>query len=758
MSNRHRSRSKEGSRERRSSTREKSREKSSKASSSSSTKEASRSKHRSEEKSSRPSSSRHREKAREESREPSKSRSHRTERLPPRPSAERRSSSKKKSPPPPPDDEYQYEDDFEDYESDFEEDEDEADSALVASTPSRGEPPKAGERAPVDVEQSPMLQRLLNRKSATTAPLLEVPSPRVSSAKRKIVFDNAKQVDFAAASAVAQRYAKLKDLIGLEKVSFRVDDLPAMRDYDFYMSMFGIGNRMQNFCQTGDDHYSSEVQTETTETFVAWTQHPAADERASGREGFAKIEAEGDPDDIDIEIFKNSHMQNPKLKKFLELAADLIIEALSTETEKAAPVYAKHKAEFAFSAGFNILSLPNIAREAEATYVLKNPAKPNALLATFFVSRAKAVESTVFGRSLLVEFNLKDSEAPDNILLCENKVKCCCYSPDGKSAIFAGLNDGTIVAWDLKEPAVAQSTSVVEWIDQKEPIPLRRPSYDSAFQKETGGSPVVQIATIGDANRGSYQVIHLGETGDITVWTVLEEFADDFDVDLGLRPEARFKLSRSTLIPADNLVASLSPTLSNLIANEMIVYCKAQFLVGTDLGFLVSKNRARSAAVGPRRVLLNDADSSDPSQITSMRISPFYNDLLLIGLSSGSLLIYKISSACVLTSLSPAASSRQAVTAVEWSPVTPSVFYSIHDGDRLLVWDLQSTRNALHICAMKEKLQAKIVRTDAWAEGRLGYLAMALSSGHTHVHCLEPMSREDAKTFDLVDFLKNEEK
>ncbi|TKR68103.1 hypothetical protein L596_024136 [Steinernema carpocapsae] len=752
MSDRHRSRSKDGvAKEKRSG--EKSREKSQKSSS----KERSRL-HRGEREEKRErTSSKHREKKREEAVKPpptsSKPRSGRsTDLLPPRPTTtQRRSSAKKEAAkePQPAEDDYQYEDDFEDYEDDFEDDEEA--EAVPAPSASNQRPKLKSIPEPLknddEVEESPMLQRLLNRKSSAVVrdPVArEQGQHRISSANRKIVFANAKQIDLVAASAVVQRYAKLKDLIGMETTSFRVDDLPPMRDYDFYMSMFGIGNRTQNFCQTGDENYASECQTELAENFETWTQHPPVDERGWGREGFAQIEDEAT--DADTEVFKNSHAQNPRLKKFLEVAADLIIEILNTEANNSAPVYTKNKSEFAFSAGFNILSLANVAKESQCTFVVKNKVKPNQLLGAFVVFKgAEAVEAIVSNRSVIVDFNWKNVELPENILICENEVKCCCYAPDGKSAIFAGLNDGTVVAWDLREPAPPILSASVEWTDKKERIPLRRPAYDSSFQYKENGTSIVQISTSGDSAKGSYQVVTLEETGSITVWSVFEDSAGDFDVDLGLRPGARFKLAQSTVIPSDTLVSSVTPLLSRLFANEMILSdeAKTQFLVGTDVGYLVSKNRMRSLdCIGPRRILLKDVDSPDPMQVMAMKMSPFYSDLILIGLSSGSLIIYEISTGSELVSLSSTASSRQAVTSVEWSPLSPSVFYSIHDGDRLLVWDLQSTRNALHVCAMKEKIQAKVLRTDSWTDGRLGYLALALSNGLIQLHCLEPMNRE----------------
>lgn len=61
------------------------------------------------------------------------------------------------------------------------------------------------------------------------------------------------------------------------------------------------------------------------------------------------------------------------------------------------------------------------------------------------------------------------------ILVCTSQPKCCCFSPVKPSLVFAGMIDGSIAMWDLREPTSIHRHTVVN----DESYSLRYPTYDT---------------------------------------------------------------------------------------------------------------------------------------------------------------------------------------------------------------------------------------------------------------------------------------
>jgi len=78
---------------------------------------------------------------------------------------------------------------------------------------------------------------------------------------------------------------------------------------------------------------------------------------------------------------------------------------------------------------------------------------------------------------------------------------CCSFSPLKATLVFAGMRDGSVVAWDLREPPTMHHSYICgsqDWL-------LRFPTYNTAgvLQYDNHNSPVTAIVTIlTDSNRG----------------------------------------------------------------------------------------------------------------------------------------------------------------------------------------------------------------------------------------------------------------
>lgn len=67
------------------------------------------------------------------------------------------------------------------------------------------------------------------------------------------------------------------------------------------------------------------------------------------------------------------------------------------------------------------------------------------------------------------------------ILVCSSQPRCCCFSPVKPSLLFAGMVDGSVAMWDLREPSSIHQSVVMN----EETYSLRYPTYDTgeAFLK-----------------------------------------------------------------------------------------------------------------------------------------------------------------------------------------------------------------------------------------------------------------------------------
>ncbi|KAK6027155.1 hypothetical protein OSTOST_06818, partial [Ostertagia ostertagi] len=89
-----------------------------------------------------------------------------------------------------------------------------------------------------------------------------------------------------------------------------------------------------------------------------------------------------------------------------------------------------------------------------------------------------------------------------------------------------------------------------------------------------------------------------------------------------------------------------------------------------------------------------------------------------VGFSSGCIAVYRFGHINPTIVLTPPSSSRKPVTSIEWSPISPSIFYSLHGHRRLLVWDLSMGPSPLAVNDLSQQV-------------------LGLSTGEVQVHALE---------------------
>ncbi|KAK6035339.1 hypothetical protein COOONC_27156, partial [Cooperia oncophora] len=138
----------------------------------------------------------------------------------------------------------------------------------------------------------------------------------------------------------------------LEPVFHTIADVPPIKDYDFYLELFGQSGKNQSSTQTGSDDVNEETQTEEPLNEIKWTQHPPHDDNGWGSESTAREDTDSKENE-EMAMFRENHLQNPRLKQFIEAAGQVVIDLITSRQKTASDLLLQNKSVFSFSLGYN---------------------------------------------------------------------------------------------------------------------------------------------------------------------------------------------------------------------------------------------------------------------------------------------------------------------------------------------------------------------------------------------------------------------
>ncbi|KAL5010884.1 hypothetical protein ScPMuIL_013189 [Solemya velum] len=560
-----------------------------------------------------------------------------------------------------------YEDDFEDYEEDFEEDDDD-DGDDDGSDNQKKNSEMDDLLKALDAENDRLIQesRQEERRSAAFKDngyddYEGYQKESKSTGQTFINFTSAKEraITAKSASKTRQRGNDLLNMIELDVSSFSIFDLPPVREYDLYIRSFGRTNTKQAYVQVNDDDISREVQTEPIDYLSKWTQHPPEDFRGSGR-------GDGEKDFDEEEKSLMAHKEDPgHLNKFLQRSAQVISILLDEETIVG---YAFLKGRHVHCASFSQM-------------------QSNLVLIVYSDVKQGENDDKLSTKGVLCVWNINDLLYPQNILVCDSQPTCCCFSPVKANLAFAGMSDGSVSLWDLKESVMLHRS---ERINDQDHV-IRFPTYSTAcvLGYENHCSPVTNIKpVIANVSMGqSFQLISMDENAVLNFWVVAEILIPDLagsESDLGLAPGGKFKLLKSSTVIVQN---SIRPSVLNADLKacdlQLMPSDPNQFFIGTDMGYVMHGVRFGSHA-HPRKY---SSTIENPVMITSIDFSPFDEPCFLVGCADGCVHMFNTKSEKPIVSL-PRLTNGNKVVCVRWSCSRPCVFFVLDDDSNIWVVDI----------------------------------------------------------------------
>ncbi|XP_050392644.1 cytoplasmic dynein 2 intermediate chain 1 [Patella vulgata] len=648
------------------------------------------------------------------------------------------------------DDDYNYEnDDFENYEEDFEVDDESDDS----------EP----ERSLKDKEMNDIL-RALNEENKSLVSgsagsrsedieqrgnMSDVGLSKLQEKRPRtfINFVSAKQraVDQKVSSKTRKRYKDLVSLIEFDKTEFVMFDLPPVKEYDLYIRSFGRSDSKQAYIQTNEDDIDREVQTEEIEYRDKWTQHPAEDFLGCGG------------DDIEQKTNAKSEYiskhQTEKIAQFVSKAAQVIGILLDEESGLSSNDGTKSRIDsnLSISSDYMQLGTPIFLQGRYVEFASFSSSQPNILLTLYSCSQKNATNN-YDTKGILCIWNVLEPSNPQKILVCESQPACCCLSPRKPLLACAGMVDGSIMMWDLREDSSMHQMITIE---QQDYI-FRYPTYNTAgiSESENHCSRVSSLLPVypdptslkyEEENTSislglSFQLASCADNGSINLWVVAEIAAPDSagsELDLGLQPGGRIKLVKSSSfkvqISSQMDVHHTSTYDFKFSPNDL-----NQYYVGTDIGFILHGVRLGTCPF-PRS---HSTTIDRPVSIKSIDLSPFGHPYILAGSCDGCIYLYHTGLEYpLLTWCDLVKGKLNSISFVRWSRSRPGVFFVLDDQSILYTFDLLEgdfhpvkTEQISSGCVVHMTLSNDCKIVSPGSVERSPQLLLALDNGKTELH------------------------
>jgi len=317
--------------------------------------------------------------------------------------------------------------------------------------------------------------------------------------------------------------------------------------------------------------------------------------------------------------------------------------------------------------------------------------------------------------------------------------------------VFAGMSDGSLAVWDLREPNTVHKC----YHDGKEDRCLRYPTYNTAgvLHYENHGSAIVALSSIvaqGDSSSLSgesgdslsYQLATLEENSQVNLWVVAEINTPDLagsESDLGLAPGGRIKLIKSSSIQLESpLRDQRFRTTMKCFDMQLLPSNNSHYYVTTDVGCVI--HGVRYGGKAPPKAFRTEFDAL--VHVTSIDFSPFTEPVFLAGCADGSLRLYHVDGEHPLISW-PNATDGRPIKMVRFCRSRPSVFFVLDNQSCIYIWDLNmddamplkseriSKSSVTSFCLSNDHSA-----TGVGLAGRRPQMVVCLDSGAVEVHTI----------------------
>ncbi|CAG9836971.1 unnamed protein product [Diabrotica balteata] len=514
-----------------------------------------------------------------------------------------------------------------------------------------------------------------------------------------------------------KRGKEILSMIRLDSCNFTLFELAPV-PYETFIKNYGRGNTIQVFCQTGDDDVDEEVQTDDIGYRTKWTQEPSAftnfDQSIPNFWEVYKSEFLGvGSDDIVSRNTDKTTINENSLNRFILSAGELMLRIQEESVTNVNSSLQKDKNSSPFSDGYyKFNTSEDIFAGSEVSSVYFSCDISNRLVTVHTKKRTSVV-------ALWNVFNCNEAEV---ILRPYGIVSCCSLGVRHSELIFMGIDDGTILVWDIRRKIFSKSNVEIS-------VPLFCTDINSGHLTKIVALHHLDMSSEENTYKNqANELCSLDEDGEIILWTVIKKQLEENKSENNLE----VVLVKNTNIS----LKILHPNLPDLQCTDFITsHQNTNYLfISTNYGFIIH-HLVKGGRSNVRKFL-----PGSQSIAKCLGSCPFSSEYFLAGYENGNINIYSRSSEKPLMTLSDKDNSIQycPIDLIQWSKNKPVVFYTKDAKNRINIWDLnESDMFPVFSIPFQEEISCmKLSPVCEDIENGKSYLAIGTKTGSLYLHQL----------------------
>ncbi|GAB1859922.1 Wd repeat-containing protein 60 [Camponotus japonicus] len=525
--------------------------------------------------------------------------------------------------------------------------------------------------------------------------------------------------------------------------------------YDEFIRNYGKLNTQQVFTQTGDDNMDIEIQTDEVHNKNKWTQFPVTcrKELHDKRDiDLFKMEQNGVGNDLDetddINLTLRPSYDVLQLNEFLNRAGAVVLSLLE-EKKHGGTVFQNNVDELLFSDGFVKLSIDSV------TFLATRPVKiihysnvSNKILLTIHAPVEEEIE-TISKQDYITDccigcvWNISEPSMPKKLFYSQCSITACCFHLTNCDMVFAGLEDGSLSLWDLKDDEmwhqkITDKANELDWV-------IRTPTYTTTGITELDAhtSQVVAIrvqskieTTFAKERSNKFvpiQICSLDEDGYLIIWSIVHNMGINID-DLGLSHWGNIRLVKNQKMSLTRRDKEIMNTFIDMhvdsasINNIYVMTNSTDVLHATCIG-----NKTNPLMYKPTEI-------SECGSSTCIDVCPFGQSFFWIGCNDGTIRLHYLNTERPIVQLKNEQYADK-IKILQWSKTKPLTVYILDNNSRIHVWDLsKSDICPVYTLSMQKggkissmQLSPCIMDQDMMNQ----YLALGTESGNVEVHKLK---------------------